>query len=137
MEHSPDTCQYTDYTRSWWFAVRIPPGAWDSSFLQIVQTGSEANPASWSVGKRVLSRRQNDRGVKLIIQHLAPNLRISGATHLPSLNAINASTGTTTLLLWIWIMAPYLWRGKTEGEVSEHAVLARRNITGMHCWWIA
>jgi len=67
-------------------------GAWDSS-------GSEANPASWSMGKTILSRGQSNRGVKHIIQHLGPNLRIDGAIHPPSLHGFMASTGTTTLLL--------------------------------------
>ena len=85
------------------------------------------------MSKTVLSRGQSDRGVKLIIQQLGPNLRINGAIHLPSLHGFMASTGTTTLLLRMSIMAPNLSQGKTEGKDFQQAVLVRRNITAMYC----
>jgi len=107
MDSSPDT-SLSILTTLQAEGLRIDSrqGAWASSFVQIVQTGSEANPASWSMGKTVLSRRQSERGVKLIIQQLGPNLRINGAIHPPSLHGFMASTGTTTLILRISIMAP-------------------------------
>ena len=50
--------RYVTATRLWTgrSGVRIPAGTRYSSFLQNVQTGSEVNPASYSIGTRVISR---------------------------------------------------------------------------------
>ena len=134
MDSSPDTSLSILTTlQAKGLRVESRQGEWNYSFIQIVQTGSEANPASWSMGKTVLPRGQSDRGLKLIIQHLGPNLRINGAIRPPSLHGFMASTGTTTLLLRMWIMAPNLSQGKTEGKDFQQAVLVRRNITAKHC----
>jgi hypothetical protein len=79
-----------------------------------VQTGSEENPAPWPIGKRVLLRGQSDRGVKLIIQYLEPNLRINGSIHLPSLHGFMASTGTTALIYEYGSWRHILDRGKMK-----------------------
>jgi len=60
--------------------VGIPVGARDFSLLQ---TDSAPHPASYSVGSKVLFRKQSGRGVKLTTHlRLAPRLRIGWVIHL-------------------------------------------------------
>jgi hypothetical protein len=62
--------------------VRIPVGERDLSLLQNVHTGSEAHPASNSVGTRILYRGRG-QGVKLTTPlHLAPRLLMSEGTRI-------------------------------------------------------
>jgi hypothetical protein len=76
--------------------VRILAGARDFCFLQNVQNGSGAQPASCSVGTRIISWRCCVRGVMLTTRlRLALRLRMSRAVLLLSLHAFLPWTSTT------------------------------------------
>jgi len=61
--------------------VGIPVGARDFSLLQ---TDSVPHPASYSIGRKVIFRKQSGRGMKLTTHlHIAPRLRMVWVIHLP------------------------------------------------------
>ena len=92
-----DIMTYKGYT----VCGRNPGRGKTFSLLHDMQTGSEAHPASYSVGiTRVLSQGLSRWGVKLTTHlHLVLRLRISGAIPLLPLHAFSAWTGKTLLFI--------------------------------------
>jgi len=63
--------------------IRLDYGLDGPGFESVLHTGSEAHPASYSIGTRAASRGLSGRGVELTINlHLVPRLRMSGAIPL-------------------------------------------------------
>jgi len=84
----------------WTVRFRIPAGANNSLFSEIVQTGSGAHLTSYLIGTGSLARGQSGRSVNLTSDfHLAPRLRMIGAIPLLHHYAFMVGTGTTSPLL--------------------------------------
>ena len=81
----------------------------DCSLLQNVHPGSEAHPASYSMGTEVVSRGLSDRNVMLTTHfRLASKLRMSGAVSLHYLCAFTGCSGTTTYFIFTHPTSPGL-----------------------------
>jgi hypothetical protein len=79
--------------------VRLTAGRRNSPLLHNVQTGPEANPASYSMTTGVLNRGQNGQGEKLTIHlRLVSRLIINGGIHLVHLHAFITWLGKTRSL---------------------------------------
>jgi hypothetical protein len=91
-------------------------GMRDSSVLQIIQIGSEANPPSYSVGTGVLSWKWGGQDMTTVCLHLVWRIRMSGAIPL-LLYAYMVWTGMSILYftlprqkaLYQWVQRLQFW----------------------------